>query len=213
MSIPSTQQMHISKTNIEVANQYIHMQVKKIKKYLLQKYDIPIMTDMSDTTELIVVPMPPLIYDNEDYCSNFEEIIRAAFNIFGLQTVSLEWFRHSYYHTNCYRHRYWSINVAHHIRFWITPITGHRNTIVPVRKFKDTWDLDEQEITYTSYKENKLSIDEYFGDVIDIGTITVCCYVKDVIRTPPPSPIFDVIYNSNSENESDSDKENIEAAA
>ena len=193
-----------------MANENIHTQVKKVKKYLQNKYDIPIITNMNDRTELIVVPMPKEVYDNEEYCSNFEEIIKAAFNIFGLQTVSLEWFSYNYYHTNCYGSRYVSNNVAYHIRFWITPVTGHRDVVLPVRKFHHIWDIDEQEITYNSYKENCNSINEYFGEQIDIGTITALCYIKEVIRTPAPSPIFPITYNSDSSHSSISESSDDE---
>lgn len=210
MTLPSSQQLKITKDVIQMANENIHIQVKKVTKYLLKKYDIPIMTNMNDKTELVVVPMPKEVYDNEDYCSNFEDIIKSVFNLFGLQTISLEWFKYDYYHTNCYRSRYWSTNVAHHIRFCITPLTGHRDVVLPVRMFNHIWDLDEQEITYTSYKENKNSIDEYFGEAIDIGTITVVCYIKEVIRTPAASPLFPITYNSDSSTEFSSEDESTE---
>jgi hypothetical protein len=209
-SIPSTQQLNASKDIIKIANEHIRMQLKKITKFLKNKYDIPIMTDMSDNIQLIVIPMPKSLYDNDDHCGNFEAIIRAAFNIFGLETVNVEWFRNNYYHICCYGSRYWSVNVAHHIRFWITPITGHRNITMPVRMFHHIWDIDEKEISYNEYKENALSIDEYFGGEFDIGTITVCCYINEVIRTPPPSPLFPATYNSASEPNSESDNSDSE---
>ncbi len=205
MAAINNQQLDISKKMVTVANEYIDTLLSNTKNYLKRIYDIPIMTHMCDTTQLIVIPIPATLYDNDDYCKNFEDIVKSVFNMFELQTINLEWHRYNYYCINNYRNRYWSINVAHHISFWVTPNIGyHRDIILPIREFHHTWDIDEHDISYTSYKENKRSIDEYFSNEINIGTITVCCYIKETIRTPPPSPRNSILYNSESDCDSTS---------
>lgn len=197
------QQMNTSTNVITHVNDLINTQINSAKQYLKEYYAIPILTHMDDKVQLIVVPMLQEIYDNEEYCRNFEDIIRAVFNQFNLQPINLEWMRSNSYHICKCGSKYWSINVAHHINFWITPLTNHRNIILPIKKYYHLWDIEEKEINYKYYTEHKQELNELFEQV-DIGYKTACCYLNEVIRTPPPSPQIPITYNSETDYDSTS---------